>query len=147
MKNFKEYLSEVKTAPMWEFLYRKHKGVFYRGEGKGGKGTSLGALGAGIYLTWDKGMADFFASRLGSGGTVKKYKVKSGLKIADNRGDDFQNILTDMGFSRGTYGGDKMFANLMKRRLSRLGYDGAVSDNVAEGIVIFDKKNVTLLKK
>ena len=146
MKNFKEYITEVKTAPMWEFLYRKNKGVFWRGEGRGGKGTELGALGAGIYLTWSESMAGAFASRLGSGGTVKKYKFKSGLKIADNRGDDFQNILTDMGFGRGTYGGDKMYANLMKRRLSRLGYDGAVSDDVAEGIVIFDKKNVKLLK-
>ena len=146
MKNFKEYISEVKSASLWDFLYRKNKGVFWRGEGKGGKGTELGALGAGIYLTWSESMAGAFANRLGSGGTVKKYQVKRGLKIADNRGDDFQNILTDMGFGRGEYGGDKMFANLMKTKLSRLGYDGAVSDDVAEGIVIFDKKNVKLLK-
>ena len=144
MKNFKEYISEAKSSSMWDFLYRKNKGVFWRGEGKLGSGMDIGALGAGIYLTWCESMAGAFAKR--AGGTVKQYQVKRGLKIADNRGDDFQNILTDMGFSRGEYAGDKMFANLMKIRLSRLGYDGAVSDNVAEGIVIFDKKNVTLLK-
>ena len=146
MKTFKQHITEVKAASMYVSLYRKQKGIFYRGEGRGGKGTSIGALGAGIYLTWSESMAGAFASRLGSGGTVKKYQVKRGLKIADNRGDDFQNILTDMGFGRGEYGGDKMFANLMKTKLSRLGYDGAVSDDVAEGIVIFDKKNVKLLK-
>ena len=144
MKNFKEYISEAKSSSMWDFLYRKNKGVFWRGEGRLGRGMDIGALGAGIYLTWSESMAGAFAKR--AGGTVKQYQVKRGLKIADNRGDDFQNILTDMGFGRGEYGGDKMFANLMKTKLSRLGYDGAVSDDVATGIVIFDKKNVTLLK-
>ena len=146
MKSFKQHITEVKTAPMWEFLYRKHKGVFYRGEGKGGKGTSLGALGAGIYLTWDKGMADFFASRLGSGGTVKKYKVKSGLKIADVVGKDVIAARAEMGFGPSEYGGDAMYANLMTRNLKKLGYHGVVSDEVAEGIVIFDKKNVKEIK-
>ena len=144
MKNFKEYISEVKSASLWDFLYRKNKGVFWRGEGKGGKGTSIGALGDGIYLTWSESMAQAFADRLG--GEVNKYQVKRGLKIADNKGDDFQNILTDMGFGSGEYSGDPRFAKSVKNGLSKLGYDGVVSDDVATGIVIFDKKNVKLLK-
>ena len=30
---------------MWDYIYKKNKGVFYRGVGKSGKGTGLGALG------------------------------------------------------------------------------------------------------
>ena len=144
MKNFKEYITEANR--LWNYLYGKHKGVFYRGEGRGGKGTALGALGAGIYLTWSESMAGAFASRLGSGGTVKKYKVKSGLKIADVIGKDVIAARAEMGFGPSEYGGDAMYANLMTRNLKRLGYHGVVSDEVAEGIVIFDKKNIKLLK-
>ena len=146
MKTFKQHITEVKAASMYVSLYRKQKGIFYRGEGRGGKGTSLGALGAGIYLTWDEGMAKFFADRLGSGGTVKKYKVKSGLKIADIISQDVIDVKAKMGFGPSEYGGDAMYANIMKMELSRLGYHGVMSDEVAEGIVIFDKKNVKEVK-
>ena len=144
MKTFKQHITEANR--LWNYLYGKHKGVFYRGEGRGGKGTALGALGAGIYLTWSESMAGAFASRLGSGGTVKKYKVKRGLKIADVVGKDVIAARAEMGFGPSEYGGDAMYANLMTRNLKKLGYHGVVSDEVAEGIVIFDKKNVKLLK-
>ena len=144
MKTFKQHITEANR--LWNYLYGKHKCVFYRGEGRGGKGTALGALGAGIYLTWDEGMAKFFAGRLGSGGTVKKYKVKSGLKIADVLGKDVIAARAEMGFGPSEYGGDAMYANLMTRSLKRLGYHGVVSDEVAEGIVIFDKKNIKEIK-
>ena len=47
MKRFKQHLKE---ASMWDSLYRRNKGVFYRGIGRGGKGTGLGALGKGVIL-------------------------------------------------------------------------------------------------
>ena len=144
MKTFKQHITEANR--LWNYLYGKHKGVFYRGEGRGGKGTALGALGAGIYLTWDEGMAKFFAGRLGSGGTVKKYKVKSGLKIADVISQDVIAVKAKMGFGPDEYSGDAMYANIMKMDLSDLGYHGVMSDEVAEGIVIFDKKNVKEVK-
>ena len=144
MKTFKQHITEANR--LWNYLYGKHKGVFYRGEGRGGKGTSLGALGTGIYLTWSETMAQVFADRLGSGGTVKKYKVKSGLKIADVISQDVIDVKAKMGFKPHEYGGDKMYANIMKMDLSRLGYHGVMSDEVAEGIVIFDKKNVKEVK-
>ena len=59
----------------------KNSGIFYRGTAGEGKGTGLGALGNGVYLTWTEGMAKAFADRVG--GEVKKYKVKPGLKMAD----------------------------------------------------------------
>ncbi len=65
MKTFKQHLKE---ASMWDFLYKKHKGVFYRGIGRSGKSTGLGALGKGVYLTWTEGMAKAYAKRLGGKG-------------------------------------------------------------------------------
>ena len=145
MKTFKQYLTEANR--LWNYLYGKHKGIFYRGEKKSGRtGVGFGAMGNGIYLTWDEGMAKFFAGRLGSGGTVKKNKVKSGLKIADVLGKDVIAARAEMGFGPSEYGGDAMYANLMTRSLKRLGYHGVVSDEVAEGIVIFDKKNIKEIK-
>ena len=39
-----------------------------------------------------------------------------------------------------------MMANMLSSILKDKGYDGAVSDDVATGIVIFDKKNVKEVK-
>ena len=144
MKTFKQMLKE---ASMWDFLYRKNKGVFYRGIGRGGKGTGLGALGKGVYLTWSEGMAKTFAKRFGSG-EVKKYQVKRGLKIADaETNKDFADIKRDMGFGVKDYSDDPMYAGMLTMGLKEKGYDGAVSDDVATGIVIFDEKNVKEAQK
>ena len=140
MKTFKQLLKE---ASMWDSMYRKNKGIFYRGIGRGGKGTGLGALGKGIYLTWTESMAKAYAKRLGGKGEVKKYQVKRGLKIADaETNKDFANIKSAMGMGVSDYSGDPMFAGMLTMELKRKGYDGVVSDDVAIGIVIFDEKNV-----
>jgi len=145
MKTFKQHLKE---ASMWDFLYRKNKGVFYRGIGRGGKGTGLGALGKGVYLTWTESMAKAYAKRIGGKGEVKRYQVKRGLKIADaEQNKDFANIKSAMGMGVKDYSGDPMFAGMLTMELKRKGYDGAVSDDVAIGIVIFDEKNVEEVTK
>ena len=140
VKSFKQHLKE---ASMWDSMYRKNKGIFYRGIGRGGKGTGLGALGKGIYLTWTESMAKAYAKRIGGKGEVKRYQVKRGLKIADaEQNKDFANIKSAMGMGVSDYSGDPMFAGMLTMELKRKGYDGAVSDDVAIGIVIFDEKNV-----
>ena len=145
MKTFKQLLKE---ASMWDFLYRKNDGVFYRGIGRGGKGTGLGALGKGVYLTWTESMAKAYAKRIGGKGEVKRYQVKRGLKIADaEKNKDFANIKSAMGMGVKDYSGDPMFAGMLTMELKRKGYDGAVSDDVAIGIVIFDEKNVEEVTK
>ena len=145
MKTFKQLLKE---ASMWDFLYRKNDGVFYRGIGRGGKGTGLGALGKGVYLTWTESMAKAYAKRIGGKGEVKRYQVKRGLKIVDaEQNKDFANIKSAMGMGVKDYSGDPMFAGMLTMELKRKGYDGAVSDDVAIGIVIFDEKNVKEVKK
>ena len=145
MKTFKQLLKE---ASMWDFLYRKNDGAFYRGIGRGGKGTGLGALGKGVYLTWTESMAKAYAKRIGGKGEVKRYQVKRGLKIADaEQNKDFANIKSAMGMGVKEYSSDPMFAGMLTMELKRKGYDGAVSDDVAIGIVIFDEKNVEEVTK
>ena len=140
MKTFKQILKE---ASMWDWIYKKNNGVFYRGVGRGGKGTGVGALGKGVYLTWEEGMARAFAKRQGAGGEVKKYKLKRGLKIVDAEADeDFAEVKAEMGFEKHQFSDDPMFAGMLTMLLKKKKYDGAVSDDVATGIVIFDKKNV-----
>ena len=140
MKTFKQILKE---ASMWDWIYKKNNGIFYRGVGRGGKGTGVGALGKGVYLTWEEGMARAFAKRQGAGGEVKKYKLKRGLKIVDAEADeDFAEVKAEMGFEKHQFSDDPMFAGMLTMLLKDKGYDGAVSDDVATGIVIFDKKNV-----
>ena len=145
MKSFKQMLKE---ASMWDFLYRKNKGVFYRGIGRGGKGTGLGALGKGVYLTWTESMAKAYAKRIGGKGEVKRYQVKKGLKIVDaETNKDFASIKSAMGMGVKDYSSDPMFAGMLTMELKRKGYDGVVSDDVAIGIVIFDEKNVEEVTK
>ena len=145
MKSFKQHLKE---ASMWNYLYRKNKGVFYRGIGRGGKGTGLGALGKGVYLTWTESMAKAYAKRIGGKGEVKRYQVKRGLKIADaEQNKDFASIKSAMGMGVKHYSYDPMFAGMLTMELKRKGYDGVVSDDVAIGIIIFDEKNVEEVTK
>ena len=146
---FKEFYQVVKEAKtMWDFIYRKNKGIFYRGVGRGGKGTGVGVLGQGIYLTWERGMAQAFANRQGADGKVEEYKIKRSVKIADAGGigkpdQDFIDVKAEMGFAPHQHAGnDPMFAAMLAIGLKAYGYDGAVSDDVATGVVIFDKKNI-----
>ena len=144
MKTFKQILKE---ASMWDWIYKKNNGVFYRGVGRGGKGTGIGALGKGVYLTWEEGMARAFAKRQGAGGEVKKYKLKRGLKIVDAEADeDFAEVKAEMGFEKHQFSDDPMFAGMLTMLLKKKKYAGAVSDDVATGICIFDEKNVKEIK-
>jgi len=144
MKTFKQILKE---ASMWDWIYKKNNGVFYRGVGRGGKGTGVGALGKGVYLTWEEGMARAFAKRQGAGGEVKKYKLKRGLKIVDAEADeDFAEAKAEMGFEKHQFSDDPMFAGMLTMLLKKKKYAGAVSDDVATGICIFDEKNVKEVK-
>ena len=144
MKTFKQILKE---ASMWDWIYKKNKGVFYRGVGRSGKGTGLGALGRGVYITWEEGMAQAYAKRQGAGGEVKKYKLKRGLKIVDAEADkDFEEVKAEMGFAKHQFSDDPMFAGMLTMMLKEKKYDGAVSDDVAIGICIFDEKNLKEIK-
>ena len=82
MKTFKEYCKQhnhtiftyewtefvntpdvLKEGSLWDYMYKKNKAVFYRGESSTGKGMGFGMLGLGIYLTWSDSMAQKFADK------------------------------------------------------------------------------------
>ena len=137
MESFRRYISEVKSPGWYTALHRKQKGMFYRGEDPKTRrsGAGLGALGTGLYLTWEVGMAKAY-SRLATKGSVVKFKVPSNLKIADAYGKDMMDVKKKMGIDG--YSADPMYAKALTFELKRMGYDGVVSDKVAEGLVIFD---------
>ena len=143
-------LIQGKTG-LYETIYQwgdnGNPGVFFRGEGPGGKsGASIGALGDGIYLTWEQGMAEAFAGLSGTEGVVRKYKVKEGLKIAQEGSEDLTNARQQLGFGETEYSGDPGYAKALKSLLEAKGYDGAISPDGATGLVIFDPKNITLVE-
>ncbi len=142
MKTFKQYLQE---ASLWDYMYKKNKGTFYRGQSSSGKGMGIGMLGLGIYLTWSESMAQLFADKQ-SRGIVQTYKVKKNLKMADNAGKDFAKAMANLGRKPWEWSHSKEFSGFLTGELKQMGYDGAYSDNPAEGIVIFDKKNAKEIK-
>ena len=50
-------------ASLWDYMYKKNKAVFYRGQSSTGKGMGFGMLGLGVYLTWSESMAQQFAKK------------------------------------------------------------------------------------
>jgi len=142
MKTYKQFITE---ASLWDYFYKTNKGIFYRGQSSTGKGQGFGMLGLGIYLTWDKGIAQVFADRQ-TKGVVKSYKPKKTLKMVDNTSKDFVKAMANLGRKPWEWSQSKEFSGFLTGELKQMGYDGAYSDNPAEGIVIFDKKNVKEIK-
>ena len=163
MKTFKEYCKDtiftyewsefvdrtpmklLKEASLWDWMYKKNKSVFYRGQSSSGKGMGFGMLGLGIYLTWSESMAQQFAKKQ-TRGVVQSFKVKKGLKMADNTSKDFAKAMANLGRKPWEWSRSKEFSGFLTGELKQMGYDGAYSDNPAEGIVVFDKKNVKEVK-
>ena len=162
MKTFKEFTKDtvytyewtecrpdddmvLTEASLWDWMYKKNKAVFYRGESSSGKGMGFGMLGLGIYLTWSESMAKSFAKKQ-TRGVVQTFKVKRGLKMADNTGKDFATAMAALGRKPWEWSRNKEFSTFLSVELMQMGYDGAYSDNPAEGVVVFDKKNVKEVK-
>ena len=142
LKSFSQFITE---ASLWDYFYKTNKGIFYRGQSSSGKGMGIGMLGLGIYLTWSESMAQSFADKQ-SKGVLKSYKVKKNLKMADNTSKDFATAMANLGRKPWEWSHSKEFSGFLSGELKQMKYDGAYSDNPAEGIVIFDKKNVKEIK-
>jgi len=142
MKTYQQFMTE---ASLWDYMYKTNKGIFYRGQSSSGKGMGIGMLGLGIYLTWSESMAKAFAKKQ-SQGIVQTYEVKKRLKLADNTSNDFAKAKKNMGLKPWEWSQSKEFSSILTMELKQMKYDGAYSDNPAEGIVIFDKKNVKEIK-
>ena len=144
MKTFKTFINEA--ASLWNYMYKKYNGTFYRGMSSKGHGVGLGALGMGVYVTWTESMAKTFAKHHGVGGEVKRFKVKHGLRMVDVQDQDFADVKEIMGFEPWEYSDTLGYASALTKGLQRLKYDGVISDKEVEGILIFNKKNVTEVK-
>jgi hypothetical protein len=131
-------LSDV--AKFYPRLHERNKGRFFRGT-SGGKGQGFGALGAGLYLSWDKKMAAAF------GKDVAVYELPKDLKLLDAQSKTMFDFKATMGFKPWEYSGDPMYARALKMMAEQKGYDGVISDELAEGIVVFDEKKVKVLHK
>ena len=143
--HYENFPRQLLEASLWDWMYKKNKGVFYRGQSSSGKGMGIGMLGLGIYLTWSDSMAQKFADKQ-SRGIVQTYEVKRNLKMADNTGKDFAKAMANLGRKPWEWSHSKEFSGFLTGELKQMGYDGAYSDNPAEGIVIFDKKNAKEIK-
>ena len=134
-------------ARFYKSLHAKNKGIFYRGASRAGAGggSDLGALGRGLYLTWNKNVAQFFADR--SGGQVYAYELLANLKLLDAQSREMVAIKAAMGFQPWEYSDDPMYAASITAEVKDLGYDGVISDNRAEGLVLFDPSMATLVQK
>ena len=142
MKTYQQFITE---GSLWDWMYKKNKAVFYRGQASSGKGMGIGMLGLGVYLTWSESMAQSFAKKQ-TKGVVQTFKVKRGLKMADNAGKDFATAMANLGRKPWEWSHSKEFSGFLTGELKGMGYDGAYSDNPAEGVVVYDKKNVKLVK-
>ena len=142
MKTYKQFIAE---GSLWDYMYKKNKSVFYRGQSSSGKGMGIGMLGLGVYLTWSESMAQKFADKQ-TKGVVQSFKVKRGLKMADNTSKDFAKAMAALGRKPWEWSHSKEFSGFLTGELKQLGYDGAYCDNPAEGVVIFDKKKIKEVK-
>ena len=91
-------------------------------------------------------MAAAFASHHKQGGKVIALKLKEGLKMLDSMSPLMLGWKEEMGLGPFDYYGDPVYAKTVTSKAKRKGYDGIVSDSLAEGIVVFDPKNVKRVK-
>jgi hypothetical protein len=131
----------VGAASWFKPLHGRQEGLFYRGVKKGGGGLGWGALGKGLYLTWKKGVAEFFAE----GGPIYTYEIPADLNLLDAQSREMGDIKAKMGFQPWEYSDDPMFQSIITFEVRDLGYEGVISDNPAEGLVIFDSEGVVVL--
>jgi len=132
-------------APFWDNLWKQNKGVFYRGTSGTGTGLGFGVLGDGLYVTWDRGIARAFGeiSGKGRGFQVNRYRLPRDLKLMDYQGNECWEIRKNMGIqNRWDKIGDPMFSRIFTFEIKKRGYDGVISDNKADGIVVFDSTKV-----
>lgn len=141
------------AAEFYEPLYKKRGGVFFRGTcSEKPKKPRYGtwALGYGTYLTWDREMAGVFAkASSGPPGkpVVETFEVPPGLKLLDATSKTMFSAKDSVGLKWDEYATDPVQARALSYEISRQGWDGVVSDETTEGMVVFDKEKLKLLKR
>ena len=143
------YDEEVQQNPpeFYDILWERNDGIFYRGAGADpGKGSGLGAIGRGLYLAWDEGMAGAYA-RAQAEPYIYEYQLPEGLNLLDESSVEMADIKAMMGFQPWAYSDDPMYARALTVEVKELGYDGVASSDRATGLVIFDPSVATLIER
>jgi len=144
----------VKTLPdqakFYNPLWQKNKGKFYRGT-SGGKGVGMsGVLGKGLYVTWTEGMASAFANiskeKNNGKAVVEEYQLPKDLKLLDAQSKTMMDTKRGLGVSPLDKIDDPVFAYALTDEIQRKGFDGVISDDVADGIVIFNPEKIKKVK-
>ena len=90
-------------------------------------------------------MAEFFAQR--SGGEVYTYEVPSDLRLLDAQSKEMAEIKAEFGFEPWESSDDPAYARIITETVKALGYDGVVSDNQADGLVVFNPRKVKVIEE
>lgn len=133
-----------KDDTLYAYLHNRNKGVFYRAE-TGGTGTY--ALGEGRYLAYDEGVAKAFATHAcmlkgKKDCQINAYTLPQDLKLLDAQSKEFKDIKKGLGYESWDKPGDKLAATIIKEEVQKLGYDGVISDDRFDGLVIYDVKKM-----
>ena len=130
---------------VYDTFYKENKGIFWRGAGDGdysNLGNGMGKLGTGVYLSQDESFAGSFARRT-EGGRIYEYEVRPDLRIADaEEGKELIKIKKFMGLGLDDWREGPQYANYITEQLKKLGFDGVMSGNLGNGLLIFDAADV-----
>jgi hypothetical protein len=112
-------------------------GILYRGASEGG-GCGLGALGAGLYLTWSRNMAEAYADI--AGGTVAEYRLRDpgAVRLLGTDAAEWVAVKAKLGLQPWEYSDDPMYAAAVTLEVRELGYDGVLDPRPEVGLVLFD---------
>jgi len=118
----------------------------YRGITTAGEGSNVGVLGAGVYLTWQKNAAEGFAriaaDRHGGEPQVKAYQLAPGLKLLERNTKEWAAFMADLGLEPWDNISDPTFSAVLTSNIKDAGYDGVISTDPYDGLVVFDSSNV-----
>jgi len=120
----------------------------YRGDTTAGRigGSGLGVLGTGVYLTWDENAASGFAriaaDKYGGEPIVNTYSIALGLNILERHAQDWVDVMASLGLDQWANMAGETFSAILTSKFRELGYDGVISSDPYDGLVIFDSENV-----
>ncbi len=144
-------MARLKSSELFKSLHKRNNGIFYRGTASGkGMGESV-ALGKGLYVTYDRKVAEAFAdiivSSKGGKPVIEKFKVPSNIKILDRESKTFIDIKKKYGLKAWENPANDLRATLITRDVRDVGYDGVISQDSFDGLVIFNGKKIKKVKR
>ena len=115
--------------------------VFYRGVSGKGEGISQADLGAGVYVSNKRGMAQAFAD-MSEDGKVEEYRINPDSNIVEENSPEFIAVKEEVGLTP-TMPIIPLVAEDIRQEALARGIDGVVGRNIATGIVIYNPDKIT----